>query len=607
VFFRIKITIPLLALVVLAGNWPVLAKEIQPPSLHEQPAFRSPDQVPIVRRVNAPYFSEDEVRFAETAIFWFGQVTPTSNYVDVRVGYNDRYLFVHLTVFDRRLWYDASPSASDLTAWDSASLYLDLDGSTGNAPDNKSYRFDSQLDWWEPREDYEAAYQGRDNSWAGADVSFSTESEWFSEGALNENEMDDRGWRLGYYVRFSNLGLSGPPPPGTVWGLALTLHDRDDVAGDSIEDQNWPEAMEPSQPVTWGQLRFGLPGYTAPVAAPGGITIVQQGLDGAVVVDGDVGGSSVCGDPLKPDYFSAWGDLNYSGKIFSNVQNQRNVADWPCFSKYYVTFPLSSLPAGSSVLSATLTLHQVGGAGEGWSPEPQPSLIQVLTVGEDWDESSLTWNNAPLAVENVSNAWIDPIIPAPGWPGVPRQWDVSQAVADAQAAGQPVRLALYEADSAYHSGKYFATSDTDEWGRQARPALTVKWGRPLARLDKTAAPSSGHQSDSIVYTLSFLATGGPLSLSDQLPSGVGAPHSFELEGTAVSPAYNSGQHRLTWNDAPSADQKVVIRYVVTITTNVGKTLANTATLQDGSDTSTDVAVVIANPHAAYLPLIDKNR
>ena len=62
------------------------------------------------------------------------------------------------------------------------------------------------------------------------------------------------------------------------------------------------------------------------------------------------------------------------------------------------------------------------------------------------------------------------------WPGVERHWDLSGAVAEAYAAGKPLRLVLYEADMAYHSGKYFATSDTGEWNAQGRPKLKVTWG-----------------------------------------------------------------------------------------------------------------------------------
>ncbi len=162
--------------------------------------------------------------------------------------------------------------------------------------------------------------------------------------------------------------------------------------------------MAADQPATWGVLNFGVPSYTPPAATPGGTVTIRHKLNGATVSDAAVGGYAVCG--AGTDYWTQWGNTTES--FYSadhdrfNVQNQSDISDWPCFSKYYVTFPLNSLPAGKIVVSATLKLHQIGNAGEGWTPAPQPSFIQVLTVDRAWDEATLTWNNAPLASENIT-------------------------------------------------------------------------------------------------------------------------------------------------------------------------------------------------------------
>jgi hypothetical protein len=81
-------------------------------------------------------------------------------------------------------------------------------------------------------------------------------------------------------------------------------------------------------------------------------------------------------------------------------------------------------------------------------------------------------------VENVGQAWVNPSPDFPGWPGIPWTWDVAQAAGAAYEHGQPLRLALYSADAACHSGKYFSASDAGDWNVLARPALQIIWGAP---------------------------------------------------------------------------------------------------------------------------------
>jgi hypothetical protein len=235
--------------------------------------------------------------------------------------------------------------------------------------------------------------------------------------------------------------------------------------------------MAQNDPTTWAQLNFGLPAYHPSANMPAGTTTIRHNLNGASVLDGEVGGGSICGG--SQDYWETWGDTSDPGSENNadfNIQNQTDISDWPCFAKYYVTFPLDSIPAGKVILSAKLTLFQMGNSGD--PGQAKPSLIQVFSVGQDWDEGTLTWNNAPLAVENVSQSWVDPLVSFPGWPGVPWTWDVSGALAQAYESGQPLRLALYSADEDYHSGKYFVSSDSGEWNASGRPALEVVWGNP---------------------------------------------------------------------------------------------------------------------------------
>jgi hypothetical protein len=432
--------------------------------------------------VNVPNFGSGEILPAETAIFWFGQVSPSTDYADVRVGYNASELYIRVAIFDRRLWYDTTPSAASLTDWDATSLYLRMVGNTGQAPDQNTYRFDAQLNGGElPRTAWQTAYRGNGTGWASANPAFTTESgfrwEDTTTGGVNNNQ-NNRGWTMIYHIPFSSLGLSGAPAKDTVWGLGVVLHDRNDAAGTPIADVKWPVEMSESQPASWGQLRFGLPTYTAPSVSAKQTVMVRQGLNGASVPDAAVGGTTGNLCPGDSNYvWNQWGNANFGNAVDFNLQNQFDLADWPCYAKYYVTFPLSQVPATKAIVSATLILHEWGGS----APDlAYSSLIQAMTVGEDWDPATLTWNNAPLAVENVAQTWVLPIPPPgfAGWPGDAYSWDVSLAVAQAYQANQPLRLVLYEADDAYHSGKYFTSSDIDDWDAEGRPTLVITYGNP---------------------------------------------------------------------------------------------------------------------------------
>jgi hypothetical protein len=174
--------------------------------------------------------------------------------------------------------------------------------------------------------------------------------------------------------------------------------------------------------------------------------------------------------------WASWGNFNHAYEEDLNISNEAAMEHWPCYSKYYVTFPLSAIPPGKTIRSATLRLHQFGGA------EPSQaydSLIQVLTVAEDWQEAGLSWNSAPMAMENVSRAWAQVYNPNPLiWPGAPRDWDVSRAAAMAYAKDGMLRLVLYSAEAPQHTGKYFVSSDVGDWNAVGRPTLIVEWGTP---------------------------------------------------------------------------------------------------------------------------------
>ena len=442
---------------------------------------------PPSRKVNIPYFGQDNVtdqHFSEMAIFWFGQISPSNNYSDVRIGYNDTSLVLLLSIFDRLLWYDTTPSPSDLTRYDSVTVYLSKSSAIQDA-----YRFTLQLNnrnAWESMIDWQLSERGTSSGWtlvSPPNFTATTGIRWedYTTGGLNNNK-NNRGWTTTITIPFTSLGLASKPAQGAEWKMAIALHDRDDANGTVILESNWPENVQSARPVTWGSLHFGLPSYTPPSLNPVGTVTIRNKLNNAVVPDAAVGGTTGNLCPGDPYYvWNNWANESFGFSGDFNIQNQSDLADWPCFSKYYVTFPLGSLPANKAILNATLTLYQWGNSGT--LDLAQPSYIQVFTVNQPWSESTLTWNNAPLAFENVSQAWVNPTQPCGGsgqlsWPCTPRSWDVTRAVVDAYQSGTALNLALYSSDKDYHSGKFFTSSNVADWDALGRPTLVVTWGNP---------------------------------------------------------------------------------------------------------------------------------
>ncbi len=425
---------------------------------------------PQLPRVNIPFF-DNNVIFEQTGIFWFGKVSYIDNYTEVRVGYNKSELWVFLTIKDDLLWYNPTPSVNDITLWDSASIYLNVNPNSNNHINSQTYRFDGELNWWEPRGQFQASYSGNIAGWEEKSIPFTTQSGY--RGNQPNDTILDSGWTIQYQIPFTSLGFSEPPSDGSNWGLSVIVHDRDSQNGPPNPDKKWPSQTDPVNPDTWGQMHFGLPIYTPPAGVTPSETVkIRNGVNGITVTDGMVGGGTMCGEGLT-DYLKDWGQLNYQGAEQVNVQNEWDVSDWPCFSKFYITFPLDSLPSGKKILSATLTLYSIGNAGGGqWGSSPN-SLVQIFTVNQDWTAATINWNNAPQAQENVSRAWVEPI--TDGIPGVPRTWDLSYAVNQAYQSKIPLRLALYSADYLYHTGRYFeASGGYSAW----RPELDIVLGNP---------------------------------------------------------------------------------------------------------------------------------
>jgi hypothetical protein len=566
-------------------------------------AAQAPTQLEPRRRVHAPYFGSS-VRWAEAGIMWFGRVDPPGapgqNYADVRVGYTTDELVLFVNIEDYYIWYDrdATPS-SDLTQYDAVAIYLDTAHDRTPAPQTDDYLFLSGLRLYETEATYRREARGTGGGWdfgwqAGWDDS--TWPRWWCNPGPNSNECGiDFGWGSQIHIPWSTLGRSGPPAEGTIWGLGVLLYDRDNQppAG-SVPPEHWPETFSSGTPSTWGELAFGQSVYTPPPSTTQGTTVIRRGLGASSVEDAWVGGGGGCtggheGDPEHD---------NYGDDTGLYVANQSLIADFTCFSKSYLRFDLNQIPAGKVIVSASLLLHHWGNA------EPDlagPSLIWLFTVDGSWEEHTLTWNNAPLARENLTATWVDPLPGFPGWPGVPYSWDATEAVAEAYAAGEPLNVALYTADTPMHSSKYFSSSDTGDWNAIGRPTLTVVWGAPLAELSKSVHPITPGQYEELTYSLTALGNGQELIMTDPLPEGLGLVG--DPQSTSGSVSYDPNRHQVVWTGTPEEGVLVTVSFSAIVDVTGPRALVNTAVLTDAlGNVSTATAMAIVDALRSFLPV-----
>ena len=266
-------------------------------------------------RVNTPYFSDHAGNhFNEAAIFWFGKVSPTENYADLRFAYDNDILWVYISTFDQNLWYDPSPTSETLSDFDSATLQLNLNGNTGSTPDSSTYRFDTSMSWppavyhEADRYPYQAAYRWQGNSWLKSNVYYTTVAGY--DGSFNGNLPLSFGWALTFQIPFSSLGLTSRPADGAIWGVSMTMHDRDSAAGPPQPDKSWPAGFQATAPSSWAQLRFGLPNYGAVAGSAAGTVLIRRPTQNSPEVpDATLGGilSDQCGNDKKADLWNHLG------------------------------------------------------------------------------------------------------------------------------------------------------------------------------------------------------------------------------------------------------------------------------------------------------------
>ncbi|HEX9132520.1 MAG TPA: hypothetical protein VF844_09515, partial [Ktedonobacteraceae bacterium] len=132
-------------------------------------------------KINAPFFPT-AVPFNQTAIFWFGAISSSTTYTDVRLGYSSSELYIDLRNVDRYLWYDTNKTAPNLNNGDNASLYLSTSNATNTQLDAHSYQFQAAVNGYKQLPAYQQAYTGQGTTWTAAKIPFTTEYGWRGQG-----------------------------------------------------------------------------------------------------------------------------------------------------------------------------------------------------------------------------------------------------------------------------------------------------------------------------------------------------------------------------------------------------------------------------------------
>ena len=275
-----------------------------------------------------------------------------------------------------------------------------------------------------------------------------------------------------------------------------------------LQGAEWPLSLSANGGIWTGVLHWGLPDY-AEQTAPHTQTVALP-----LSADSTVGGGTDCGAPDYLNYFTAWGERNWGSSPYVNVQNQWDVADWPCYSKYYARWNLADLPAGAKVVSATVELRQFGNPGYGAAYDDdgtQDTVMQVYEVNKLWDEFTISWDNAPALGENISRTLVKPIDITCGGnnycsPGILYRFDVTAIVQRALAGGRTwSSMGLYTSAGQYHSGKYF-------WSREGAepPVVRIAYtggGKTIPLVEGIPTPTNTPRAAAIyTWTVTNTAT-----------------------------------------------------------------------------------------------------
>jgi uncharacterized repeat protein (TIGR01451 family) len=127
---------------------------------------------------------------------------------------------------------------------------------------------------------------------------------------------------------------------------------------------------------------------------------------------------------------------------------------------------------------------------------------------------------------------------------------------------------------------------------------------PSASLRKQASRSTADFGNTLVYTLTLVGAGVPITLTDAIPAGA----AYVAGSAARDPGFGSlvsNSTGVTWTGTLTAAEVLRVTFAVTVTATGPQAIVNRARLSDGQGTIERTATTIANGLEVYLPLVRK--
>ena len=247
----------------------------------------------------------------------------------------------------------------------------------------------------------------------------------------------------------------------------------------------------------------------------------------------------------------------------------------------YFRFNLENIPPSAEIENAVLRANsKYGPSGPGGFDDPTSHLVDAVPVdNDDWDESTLTWNNAPppgTTVFDTKNFQADDFLIGDPRCEDPDQgrlcwysWDVTSYVASEFAGGDPLVSICLKAqnESVYDSAGWFYSKDDSK-----HPYLEVTWSGVVVSI--SPSENIGLCGENVTFTVTIM--NGTSFDAFKLESSNTEGWPLEIENEITIPAGQNRATTLTVTIPPTAEEGDFTTATVTVTALENENVSNNA-------------------------------